>query len=73
MLYPDLMKNAIGCTCTFWSIVPQFMITLNEMSLGDSGLIAFVESLAGQICFHTLDLKGNCIHNTGILCLIEAM
>ncbi len=71
MLYPSLMKTAIGRT--FWSIVPQFMIILNEINLGNSGLKAFIENLAGQIYFHTLDLKGNCIHNTGILCLIEAM
>ena len=71
ILYPSLLKHAIGRT--FWSIVPQFTIILTETNLGDSGLIAFVENLSGQICFHTLNLNGNCIHNTGISCLIEAM
>ncbi|MCG8626312.1 MAG: hypothetical protein MJE68_30480, partial [Proteobacteria bacterium] len=71
MLYPSLMKEAMGHK--FCRTAPQFRITLNETNLGDSGLIAFIKELAGQICFYTLDLKGNCIHNTGILCLIEAM
>ena len=78
MLYPGLMKETMGHK--FCSKVPQFRITLNETNLGDSGLITFIETLrADQLqimisfCFYTLDLKGNCIHNTGILCLIEAM
>ena len=71
MLYPCIMKEAKGHK--FYDIGPQFKISLNETNLGDSGLIAFVEKLAGQICFDTLDLKGNGIHSTGILCLVEAV
>ena len=71
MLHPSLMKEAMGHK--FCSIAPLFKIILNDTNLGDSGLIAFIKKLADRVCFDTLDLKGNNIHNTGIVCLIEAM
>ena len=48
------------------------IIHLNEIMLGDSGLIAFVENLE-TCCVDELELKDNGIHSIAILCRLESL
>ena len=55
-------QNKTGC-----------ILCMNEVMLGDEGLIAFINSLQGPCSFHELQIKKNGIHGIGISHLANSM
>ena len=53
--------------------IDKLQLSLSATNLSDKGLSAFIESLEGSCHFTRLELEGNAIHATGVLCLADAI